>query len=152
MTNRMENDRLAIAALIAEQFESLSWRPEQPPDLDKLISRFHDQAILAGAKRPVELQSATAFANRMMQLRNSGEMDSFLEVQKGFRVFIAGNVAVAVAGCEMQENQAQVTKDVSVFLLIKDQKRWKILAQAWDVVPDIELVFEENKVPIVGGT
>lgn len=152
MVESLENGRQEIAALIKGQFESLSWRTDQPPDLDKLVSGFHKQAILSGAKRPVELQTAAIFANRMAELRNSGGMDSFLETLKGLHIFIAGNVAMAAAGCVMQENEAQVTEDVSVFLLVKDHKHWRILAQAWDVVPDIELAFEANKVPIGAGT
>jgi len=42
------------------------------------------------------------------------------------------NLAVAVAACEMTENEARVNRGVEMMLLIKDGGEWKIVAQAWD--------------------
>ena len=41
-------------------------------------------------------------------------------------------VAVAVAACEMTENDARVNRGVEMMLLIKTDSEWKIVAQAWD--------------------
>ena len=53
-----------------------------------------------------------------------------------------GNIALALAGCIMLENGKKLTEDVSGFLLIKDHEGWRIAAQAWDYVDNIEAAFE----------
>jgi hypothetical protein len=39
------------------------------------------------------------------------------------------NVAIAVAGCEITENDADVTRGVEMMLLVKDAGVWRIAAQ-----------------------
>ena len=41
----------------------------------------------------------------------------------------------------MTENGADVTRDVSMFLLVRNPEGWRIAAQAWDVVEDIPSAF-----------
>lgn len=40
--------------------------------------------------------------------------------------------AVAVTACKNIENNSNVERVVEMMLLIKDQGKWKIAAQAWD--------------------
>jgi hypothetical protein len=49
---------------------------------------------------------------------------------------VFGNVAVALGACEMLENGTEVTRDVSAFLLVKNEGEWSIVAQAGDLERD----------------
>lgn len=51
----------------------------------------------------------------------------------GMQISVFGHVAVALAGCEMLENGHNVTRDVSGFLLVKDDGHWRIAPQGWDM-------------------
>ena len=46
------------------------------------------------------------------------------------RVF--GSIAVAVAVCQLTENETQVTRGIEMMLLVKTDSRWQIVSQAWD--------------------
>jgi hypothetical protein len=61
-----------------------------------------------------------------------GKLRSFAEAVLGVEVRIFGNVAVAVAGCEITENDVDVTRGVEMMLLVKDASAWRVAAQAWD--------------------
>ena len=50
----------------------------------------------------------------------------------GTEVHVFGNVAVAVAACEMIENGGQANRGVEMLLLVKDEGAWRIVSQAWD--------------------
>ena len=43
-----------------------------------------------------------------------------------------GNVAVVLAASEMLENNSEVNHDVSGYLLVKTEGKWRIAAHAWD--------------------
>ena len=58
------------------------------------------------------------------------------QVSLGQEIRIFGNVAVAVAACQMTENDEQVNRGVEMMLLIKEAGAWRIVAQAWDVARD----------------
>jgi hypothetical protein len=45
---------------------------------------------------------------------------------------VFGSVAVAVAVCQITENETQVTRGIEMMLLIKTGDRWQIVSQAWD--------------------
>ena len=60
------------------------------------------------------------------------KLRSFQEVVLGTEVRVFGNVAVALAACEMTENDAEVSRGVEMLLLVKDDCAWRIAAQAWD--------------------
>ena len=45
-------------------------------------------------------------------------------------------MAVAIAGCEIAENDADVNRGVEMFLLVKDMGAWRIAAQAWKTERD----------------
>ena len=74
-------------------------------------------------------------------------MDSFTETGVGCQVWVFGNMAVAIAGCEMTENGSSITRDVSGFLLVKRDDGWRIAAQAWDMVDDIVEAFDRAGLP-----
>lgn len=68
----------------------------------------------------------------MRGLAGDGTLRTFSERMIGVRTMIFGNVAIALAGCEMLENGDEVTRDASAFLLVKDDLSWRVAGQAWD--------------------
>jgi hypothetical protein len=54
------------------------------------------------------------------------------ETLLGADVRVFGNVAVAIAACELVENRNEVNRNVEMLLLVKDAGTWRIVAQAWD--------------------
>jgi hypothetical protein len=131
----MTDDEAAIRRLIARQFGSLNWRPGTSGDWAAFTADFLPGAPLYAAGRPVKAQTAEAFVERMKGLAGS-ELRFFAEAVLGVEVQIFGNVAVAVAGCEITENDADVTRGVEMMLLVKDAGVWRIAAQAWDTEGD----------------
>lgn len=134
-------DVKAIRELIGRQFACLQWTPEQPPDWEGLAAGFVPDAPLYPSARPAKRQTVAGFIERMEGLRAAGKLHSFEETMLGAKILVFGNVAVALAACEMVENGSEITRDVSGFLFIKDAGTWKIAAQAWD------LERETNRIP-----
>ena len=128
----MTDDEKAIRALIARQFASLNWRPGTSGDWNAFAVDFLSGAPLYAAARPVKAQSAQAFIERMKGLAET-KLRSFAEAVLGVEVRIFGNVAMAVAGCAITENEADVSRGVEMMLLVKEEGAWRIAAQAWDV-------------------
>ena len=62
----------------------------------------------------------------------TNKLRSFSEAALGHEIRIFGNVAVAVAVCQMTENEMQVTRGIEMMLLVKTDGRWRIVSQAWD--------------------
>jgi hypothetical protein len=58
---------------------------------------------------------------------------SFAEAVLGTEVPVFGNIAVALAACEMTGNDRDTNRGVEAKLLIKDEGVWRIVSQAWDV-------------------
>ena len=81
--------------------------------------------------RPAKRQTPEDFIERMKGVAATS-LRSFKEAALGSRIRVFGNVAVAVAACEMTENDARVNRGVEMMLLIKTDGEWKIVAQAWD--------------------
>ena len=135
------SDEEEIRSLIRAQFDSLGWAPGRDGDWLRFEEGFLSTAQLFGAKRPAQPQSAQDFTARLKGLRDDGVLREFREKGVGCEVHVIGSVAVAVAGCEMTENGDEVTRDVSMFLLVRNPQGWRIAAQAWDVVEDIPSAF-----------
>jgi hypothetical protein len=72
-----------------------------------------------------------AFVERMQELVGT-TLRSFHETVLGTEVQVFGNVAVAVAACEVLENGTDVNRSVEMMLLVKDEGVWRIVSQAWD--------------------
>jgi hypothetical protein len=81
--------------------------------------------------RPAERQSVDAFVARMQGLAGT-TVQTFHERVLGTEVRVFGNVAVAIAGCEITENGTEASRSVEMLLLVKDGGRWRIVSQAWD--------------------
>lgn len=143
-TPNIDADRAEIAALIARQFRALCWDETTPPDTAALSAAYLPGAPLYASARPAKPQSAQAFADRMAGLRDSGALPVFEEKGRGLHIWVAGKVAVALAGCEMHENQTNVTEDISAFLLLRNPDGWAIAGQAWDILPSITTAFAAN--------
>jgi hypothetical protein len=135
-TDDRSGDVRAIEELISSQFRSLDWTRDKDADWAAFAEGFLPGAALFPAARPVRRQTIEGFMERMKELRSQGKLISFKETPLGWTVHVFGNVAVAIAGCEMLGNGSDVTRDVSGFLLVKDNDVWRIAAQAWDVETD----------------
>lgn len=132
----VDADERAIRALLRRQFETLCWGAGERPDYTPVLADFTADAVLYASRRPATSQTAAAFCARLEDLRVDGALASFQERMLGATVQIFGNVAVALSACEMIENVHTTTRDVSGFLLLKDDGRWRIAAQAWDMARD----------------
>lgn len=143
-TPNLNADRAEIATLIAHQFRALCWDETTPPDTDALTAAYLPGALLYSSARPAKPQTAQAFADHMEGLRNCGALPVLHEKGCGLHIWIAGGVAVALAGCEMHENQSEVTEDISAFLLLRNPDGWTIAGQAWDILPSITAAFAAN--------
>lgn len=130
-TDPQADDVEAIEALIARQFASLTWRPGTSANWDAFTNDFLADAPLYPAARPVRRQTAPAFIERMQGLAGT-TLTTFRERVLGTEIRIFGNVATAVAGCEITENDTQVSLGVEMLLLVKTDGAWRIAAQAWD--------------------
>jgi len=125
-------DHLAIRELINRQLSSMTWEESSSgPDLAAFRSDFLPSAVLYPSARPLAEQSVDRFCARMNALSRS-TLRSFHERVIGTTIHVFGNVAVAAVGCENTENGAQVNRNVEMMLLVKDEGRWRIAAQAWD--------------------
>ena len=140
-STEISRDEDVIRALIKAQFDSIDWAPGRDADWRTVQRGFEQGAQLWPVRRPARPLSSDDFVDRLRKLRDDGTLESFTETGAGCHVWIIGNVAVALAGCEMVENGSTVTRDVSGFLLVKDAGEWRIAAQAWDYVDDILAAF-----------
>lgn len=134
------DDTRAIEQLIRSQFDAVRWDTGGDGQWNAFQAGFMAHAQLYAAARPAKPQTVPEFVARMRKLAADGTLRTFSERSLGVRIMIFGNVAVALAGCEMLENGADVTRDVSAYLLVKDASdrlatdpsAWRIAAQAWD--------------------
>ena len=117
--------------MVARQFASLNWSPETSADWDAFAADFHPEATLYPAARPPKVQTVQAFVERMKGLAET-KLRSFQEAVLGIEVHVFGNVAVAIAGCEIVENTSTVNRGVEMMLLVKDDAAWKIVSHVWD--------------------
>ena len=129
------DDEQAIKSLIGAHFDALRWSPGTRVDWAKFSADFLPDASLYGAARPVRRQTLETFIARMNGVAE-GSLRSFEEKTLGMQVLVFGNVAVVLAASEMLENGAEVNRDVSGYLLLKDEGRWRIAAHAWDKAGD----------------
>ncbi|MGH8237169.1 MAG: nuclear transport factor 2 family protein [Steroidobacteraceae bacterium] len=121
-----------IRELVRRQYSCLNWTRERDADWGGFADTFLAGAALFSATRPVQPQTVDQFVDRMKRLRAEGKLATFEETPLGCEVRVFGNVAVAFVACEMLENAATVTRDVSAVVLVRDHDRWRIAAQAWD--------------------
>jgi hypothetical protein len=126
-----KHDTEAIRHLIARQFNSMCWTPNNSADWKAFAADFAPWAAVYPATRPVQPQAVERFVERMTGLADT-TLHTFFEAPLGIVVHVFGNVAVAAAGCEMTENGTKVNRGVEMMLLVKDEGVWKIVAQAWD--------------------
>lgn len=124
-------DTQAIKTLIGAHFEGLRWAPGTSPDWETFASDFLPDASLIPAARPARRQTLDAFIARMNGVAQS-TLRSFEESTLGMQVLVFGNVAVVFAASRMLENGTEVNHDVSGYLLVKSDGRWRIAAHAWD--------------------
>jgi hypothetical protein len=140
MENAENHDRRAIEAIIERQFASLGWSPGRSADWQAFAADFFPDASLYPAARPARRQTVDAFVERMKGL--GAKLRSFRESMLGTEIHIFGNVAVALAGCEITENDAEVSRGVEALLLIKDEGTWRIVSQAWDTESETKPIPE----------
>ena len=124
-------DEQAIRALIGTHFDALKWEPGTAADWGTFAQDFLCDASLFPAARPVQAKTLDAFIERMKGVAQS-TLRTFEERTLGMKMLAFGNVDVVLAASEMLENGTDVNHDVSAYLLVKDQGRWRIAAHAWD--------------------
>jgi hypothetical protein len=139
-----EDDVQAIRAVIARQLASLSWAAGEPGDWAGFAADFLPDATLFPAARPATSQTVPDFIARMQRLSESS-LTSFKEALLGSEIHVFGKVAVAVAVCEMTENERETNRSVEMMLLVKNDSdgpecSWRIVAQAWDKASDANLI------------
>ena len=130
-----DDDVAAIAALIARQFASVSWTSGTPADWQAFAADFVQDAPLYPSGRPARRQTVEGFVERMQGLAAT-KLRSFEESVVGTDIRVFGNLAVALAACEIVENGAKVSRGVEALLLIRDEGRWRIVSQAWDMASE----------------
>lgn len=131
-----ENDDLqAIRSLIGAHFRGLRWTPTTRADWTTFSADFLPDASLFPAARPARRQTLDAFITRMNGVAQ-GALRSFEETTLGMQILRFGNVAVVLSASEMVENGTEVNHDVSGYLLVKSEGKWRIAAQAWDHASD----------------
>lgn len=128
------SDHAEIEALLQAQFAALAWGGGKNADWELFAEGFLPGAPLYPAARPVRASSVELFRARMEALAEDGTLECFSERLINARILVCGNVAVALAGCEMRENEKQTTCDVNAILFVKNDGVWRIAAQAWDGV------------------
>ena len=124
-------DTDAIQHLIARQFNTVCWTPNNSADWKAFAADFAPSAALYPAARPARPQTVEGFVEHMEGLAET-TLHTFFEAPLGAMVHVFGNVAIAAAGCEITENGTKVNRGVEMMLLVKDEGGWKIVAQAWD--------------------
>lgn len=129
--HQTEADLHPIHALVERQFASRSWGPGGGPDTEDFGRDFHAAARLFPAARPLVPGSVDAFAARMQGLAGTA-LRSFQERATGTRIHVVGNVAVAAVACENLENGREVTRNVEMMPLVREDGTRSIAAQAWD--------------------
>ena len=132
---QQDDDSRAIEAIIQRQFASLNWKSGVGGDWAAFAADFHTEALLFAAARPAKAQTVATFIERMRTLSGTS-LKSFSERVLGVRIHIFGNIAVALAGCEMTENDDETRRGVEAMLLVKDDGIWRIVAQNWDTERD----------------
>ncbi len=128
-------DEHVIQALIGAHFQGLKWTPASRADWAKFAADFLPDASLFPAARPARAKTRDAFIERMKGVAR-GPLRCFEERTLGMQVLAFGNVAVVLAASELVENDAEVSHDVSGYLLVKDAGEWRIAAHAWDQAND----------------
>jgi ketosteroid isomerase-like protein len=131
MATEHDDDVHAINQIISRQFASLSWAPGTSGDWQAFAADFVPDASLYPAARPAKRQNVWGFIERMKSVQES-KLRSFHEAVLGTEVRVFGNIAVAIAGCEITENGTDVNRGVEMLLLIKNEGEWRIVSQAWD--------------------
>ena len=128
---------------IARQFTSLNWSPGTMGDWQAFANDFLPGAMLYPASRPPKSQTVDAFVQRMKGLAATS-LSTFREAAVGDPiVHVFGNIAVAVAVCEIVENNVEANRGVEMTLLVKSDGAWRIVAQAWDTEGAMRAIPEE---------
>lgn len=136
-----EEDAGAIRQLILEHFEGMRWDNETPPDWDRFRADFMPCAQLFPAARPAAAKCVEDFIERMEGVA-ANSLQTFEEHTRKVSVHCFGNVAMAMGMSWMLENGTEENRDISVYLLVKSEGRWQIVAHAWhpmapgDELPD----------------
>jgi ketosteroid isomerase-like protein len=132
MANRKNDDEQAIERIIHRQFASLCWQEGGSGDWAQFASDFSPDALLYPAARPARAQTVDAFVERLSGMAGKS-LHAFHETVLGTDISVFGNTAVALAACELTENETSISRGVEMLLLVKTAGEWKIVSQAWDM-------------------
>ncbi len=129
--NQDTSDEDAIRSLIGAHFEAMRWTPLTALDWQTFSADFLPEALLFPAARPVQVRTLQSFIERMNEVARKS-LHTFEEHTRGMQILLFGNVAVVLAASEMLENESEINHDVSGYLLVKSEGKWRIAAHAWD--------------------
>lgn len=124
-------DEQAIRELVRAQARRLSWTAAQPADWEGYKEGYLPDGVMVASARPARAVPVDSFLERMKAL-SRGNLRTFEEKALNGVVHVFGSVAVALIAGETLENGSDVNRDVSGYLLVKEEGRWRIAAQAWD--------------------
>ncbi|PVZ72407.1 hypothetical protein [Pelagibaculum spongiae] len=143
------DDKQQIIKVITQQFEGFRWDQNTRPNWDSVRSTFHPDAICFPSRRPAMAVTPREFIQRMDQLRIDGVLTSFSEKICFYEVQCYPNMASVTVGCEMTENQTEVSYDINSINMIFDDGRWQICSQAWVAVnkEQCQLYFSKKEQP-----
>lgn len=141
-TNSVSTDHQQIRDLIEGQFQSLSWSKDREGGWGKFEDDFLEGAPLVPGARPVVATTVPDFVKRMQSLSQTslGQLD---ENCLGAKINVFGNIAVAMAVCELIENETDTSHNIEALLLVKTDGEWKIAAQAWDTAAEGDALPKE---------
>ncbi len=135
------SDEEQIRALIGRQFESIGCGRAG----DAGWMTFHRDVIAGEWRFPGNVsageQNPRRFDNRLGGERAAAAPGTSGGKFVGCHAWIFGNIAVALAGCEMGGDGLTTAREIAGYLLIRYPDGWKIAAQAWDTADNIAEAF-----------
>jgi hypothetical protein len=132
VTETLEADKQAIAAIIDQMFDAISWNEASGPDLERFSQPVLADATIIPSARPAVPTRIDGFAQRMGALHEAGAMKIFEERALRSSVQVFGNIAVALGGYEMKVDGGGPSKGANAFLFIREAGGWRIAGMAWD--------------------
>jgi hypothetical protein len=132
MTASKSDDVQAIARLLENAFDAISWTPEKAPDWATFFAPYLDGANLVPSARPAVLTDPDTFRTRMDAQRDDGALSHLEEQSAGLFVKVFGSIAIAANAFRGQVNRSAEIGGVNMYLLVKTDGGWKIACVAWD--------------------
>jgi hypothetical protein len=146
----MSKDDAAIARLLKELYEVISFEEGDEPNWNGLQALFSEHAritrITPDGTDHMDPRSFLAMTRNMLEL---GAYTSFYEFEVGCEVQHFGNVAQVWSLYETRRNRSATRalgRGINSIQLIREGEGWRVLGLLWDEIharPDLELSRHE---------